>query len=84
MDLRQALSLYGKEGVDNITKLKAWRDEALTLIAEGKGQELVSGSGNGVSFSVSPSTTVQTWFMALQGAITQLTKRHSSVRRVQF
>ena len=68
-DLDDLLTSYANESDSNRAKLLKWRDEALDLIGEGNGTQVVSGTGNGVTFNLDPNLTVVDWFKALQSAI---------------
>lgn len=85
MNLVRSLISYARESESNLAKIKEWRDEALESMARGRGGQLVSGSGNGVSFSIdSTSLTVSQWFDALQQVLDTFERGRSPVSIAQF
>ena len=84
--LIKALTIYGKSSQSNLKKLNCWRDDAIQSVADGKGGQLVSGSGNGTTFSVQASKlTNSEWFEALQFAIDRCeSKKQSGVSIARF
>ena len=69
------LRRYGAESPANKKQLQDWKAEALAEIAENKGGDILSGSGNGVSFAKSmggASMTTKDWFEALDDALQYL------------
>jgi hypothetical protein len=83
--LVQALAAYGRESTENLVKLRRWRDEAIDELAKGKGAQLISGSGTGLNFSMSPTTTIADWFRSLQSALEQVGNgRRTTALRIIF
>lgn len=66
-----ALYRYGATGTTEKTQLETWRTEALTAIAENKGGTTVSGSANGVAFTLGgpSSLSYSDWYGALDLAL---------------
>ena len=67
-----ALRRHGAESPANKKQLQDWKAAALTAIANGESGQVVSGSGNGVSFAQTAGMTNQEWFSALDDALQYL------------
>lgn len=67
-----ALRRYGAESPTNKTQLQTWKAEALVAIGNGESGQVVSGSGNGVSFAQTSGMTNLEWFTALDEALQYL------------
>lgn len=67
-----ALRRYGAESAANKKQLQDWKSAALSAIAEGQGGQIVSGSGNGVTFTQTAGMTNLEWFQALDDALQYL------------
>ena len=67
-----ALRRYGAESPANKKQLQDWQAAALTAIGAGECGQIVSGSGNGVSFAQTSGMTNMEWFQALDSAIQYL------------
>ena len=75
MDGRLAKTLYkwARDNEENQTKLETWLNEAVTAIAEGKGSQIMSATGNGVSVNLAPAgMTVTSWANTLSVALSYL------------
>ena len=69
------LRRYGAESPANRKQLRDWKAEAIAEMAENKGADIISGSGNGVAFARSlggTSMTTKDWFEALDDALVYL------------
>jgi hypothetical protein len=69
------LRRHGAESAANRKQLQDWKAEALADLAENKGGDILSGSGNGVSFAKSLGGGVMTnkdWFEVLDDALQYL------------
>jgi hypothetical protein len=66
-----ALTRHGLVGATEKAQLTTWKSEALTEIAANKGGSPISGSANGVAFTLggTGSLTVSEWFTALDVAL---------------
>lgn len=80
-----ALYRYGKTGATEKTQLETWRSEALTAIAENKGGTTISGSANGVAFTLggNGSLSFAEWYTALDLALQWVEKGIAPPSRVQ-
>lgn len=67
-----ALRRYGASSPANRKQLEDWRDAALRAIANGDSGQIVSGSGNGVTFSQTAGMTNLEWFTALDQTLQYL------------
>ena len=67
-----ALRRYGAETPANKKQLQDWKTTALAAIADGQGGQIISGSGNGVSFTQTSGMTNLEWFEALDSALQYL------------
>lgn len=64
-----ALRRHGAESPANKKQLQDWKSAALAAIGDGQGGQIVSGSGNGVSFTQTSAMTNTEWFQALDEAL---------------
>ena len=75
MTLQYSLYLYAKGNAERKAALETMLDEAFTAVAEGKGEQVVSTSTNGVSVTFgSKSMTNAEWFAILTEALQMLDK----------
>lgn len=71
--LQKALVVYGKASIKNLNNLKTFQENVIANIAEGNGAQVISGSGNGLSFTVSNSKLSNgEWFECLTFAIREI------------
>lgn len=83
--LTLALASYARERPENLANLRAMRDQAVNDLAEGKGAQITGGTGSGLNFSMSPTTTIADWFKAIQAALDLVGGgRRVTVTRVMF
>ena len=63
MDYSLANTLYrwAKNDAEKQAQIEVWLDDAISAIAEGKGSQLTSSSGNGVSVTFSQGLTFVQW-----------------------
>ena len=74
--LINALVIRGKRSLEELNKLKCASDDAYDSIVAGNGGQIVSGSGNGLSFTVANGKlTNSDWFEALELAIKRIEQR---------
>ena len=64
-----SLIRYGNISPENLAKLNEWFTSALTQVADGNGQVLVSASGASQSFSYANNMTTYDWLQALDTAL---------------
>lgn len=81
-----ALYLHAKESRANLEELKCAKKQALQSIVDGNGGQVISGSGNGLSFSINNSKlTNAEWFEALQIAIQRCSsQKRSGISRARI
>lgn len=74
MKILNALLRYGNTSPENLAKIQTWFTESMEQLAEGKGSQIVSGSGSGQSFAMSldPNMTLASWVEILDRALTML------------
>jgi hypothetical protein len=69
-DLARSLYIYAKGSEERISRIEAMQEDALSAVVSGKGQQLISTSGNGVSVAFSSkSMTNEEFFSTLTLAL---------------
>lgn len=68
--LIKSLVRFGKTADENLASLKTELAAAFKEMAAGQGARVLSGSGNGLNFTVDGQMTVAEWFTVLQEAVT--------------
>lgn len=84
MDKQLAKTLYrwAKDNATNRASLATWLDAAIAAIADGKGNQIVASSGNGVSVTFSATLTYTAWANTLSAALDFLDRGTSTSRTV--
>ena len=68
----RALVQYGRVGGESLANIETWQAAAIADIAQNKGGHIVSGSGNGVSFTQQASMTNLEWFETLSTVLNHI------------
>lgn len=84
MDKQLSLTLYrwAKNNQANRASLQTWLDEAIAEIASGKGNQITSSSGNGVSVTFSVGMTYANWANTISQALGYLDSGTASTKTV--
>ena len=68
-EMSKVLARWAKSNPTNRASLNTWLDETIAEIANGKGNHIVSSSGNGISVTFNSNTTNSDWAETLSEAL---------------